>query len=158
MANGLELGSRARRLTVLALLAFLVCIPAAVVVVGAAAGWHFAAASSRGTGPLRIKSNRVSKLYPGAQRKLILTLKNNSKHTVRVRSVRVRDRGTSKRGCAPTRRNLRITRQKARAFRLRRGGSRRVVFLLTMPSTVADACQEAVFDLRYQAFLGKRLR
>ena len=158
MPSDLEVGSRARRLTVLALLTFVVCIPATVVVVGGAAGWQFATASSRGTSSLRIKSNRVTKLYPGAQRKLILTLKNNSKHAVRVRSVRVRDHGTSKRGCAPTRRNLRITRQKARAFRIRRAGSHRVVFLLTMPSTVADACQEAVFDLRYQALLGKRLR
>ena len=153
MASSLELGSRARRLTALALLTFVVCIPAAIVSARAPAGWQAATASSRGTGSLRIKSNRVSSLYPGAKRKLTLTIHNNSKHAVRVRAVRVRDLGTTKPGCAPTRRNLTIRRQKPRAFRLRSGAGRRVVFLLTMPNTVADACQGAVFRLRYKALL-----
>jgi hypothetical protein len=153
MASGFELGSRASRLTALALLTFVVCIPAAVVAARAPAGWQVATASSRGTGSLRIRSNRVSNLYPGAKRTLTLTIHNNSKHAVQVRALRVRDLGTTKRGCAPTRRNLRIRRQKPRSFRLRSGGSRRVVFLLTMPNTVADACQGAVFDLRYKALL-----
>jgi adenylosuccinate synthase len=104
-------------------------------------------------GLLRIRSNRVSNLYPGAKRTITLTVHNNSNHAVRVRALRVRDLGTTKRGCAPTRRNLAIRRQSSRAFRLRSGGSRRVVFLLTMPNTVANACQGAVFDLRYKALL-----
>jgi hypothetical protein len=153
MASGLDLGSRARRLTALALLTFVVCIPAALVAARAPAGWQLATASSRGTGSLRIKSNRVSNLYPGAERKLTLTIRNNSKHAVRVRALRVRDVGTTKRSCVPTRRNLRIRRQKPGAFRLRSGARRRVAFLLTMPNTVADACQGAVFDLRYKALL-----
>ena len=140
-------------MTALALLTFVVCIPAAVVSARAPAGWQAATASSRGTGSLRIKSNRVSNLYPGAERKLTLTIRNNSKHAVRVRALRVRDVGTTKRGCVPTRRNLRIRRQKPGAFRLRSGARRRVAFLLTMPNTVADACQGAVFDLRYKALL-----
>jgi hypothetical protein len=155
MASGLELGSRASRLTALALLTFVVCIPAAVVAARAPAGWQFATASSHGTASLRIKSNRVGELYPGAERKLILTLHNNSRHVVRVRRLQVRDLGTTKAGCAPTSRNLTIRRQTPRAFRLRPGATRRVVFLLGMPNTVADACQKAVFDLRYRALLGK---
>src|SRR6476659_9714907 len=127
MASGLKLGSRASRLTALALLTFVVCIPAAVVAAKAPGGWQVATASSRGAGSLRIRSNRIRNLYPGAKRKLTLTIYNNSKHAVRVRAVRVRDVGTSKRGCAPTRRNLRIRRQKPRAFRLRSGAGRRVV-------------------------------
>jgi len=158
MASGFELSSRASRLTALALLTFVVCIPAAVVAARAPAGWQVATASSSGAGSLRIRSNRVSNLYPGAKRKLTLTIHNNSKHAVRVRAVRVRDVGTSKRGCAPSRRNLRIRRQKPRAFRLRSGASGRVVFLLTMPNTVANACQRAVFDLRYKALLGTSAR
>jgi hypothetical protein len=153
MASGFELGSRASRLTALALLTFVVCIPVAVVAARAPAGWQVATASSRGTGSLRIRSNRISNLYPGAKRKLTLIIHNTSKHAVRVRALRVRDVGTTKRGCAPTRRNLRIRKHKPRAFRLRSGGSRRVVFLLTMPNTVANACQKAVFDLRYKALL-----
>jgi hypothetical protein len=153
MASGLELGSRARRLTALALLTLVICIPAAVVAARAPAGWQVATANSRGSSSLRIKSNRVSNLYPGAKKQLTLTIHNTSKHTVRVRALRVRDLGTSKAGCTPTRRNLRIRRRKPRAFRLRSGASRRVVFLLTMPNTVANACQGAVFDLRYKALL-----
>jgi hypothetical protein len=87
-----------------------------------------------------------------------LTIHNNSKHAVRIRALRVRDVGTTKRGCAPTRRNLTIRKQKPRAFRLQRGATRRVVFLLTMPNTVANACQGAVFDLRYRALLKRSAR
>ena len=101
MASGFELGSRASRLTALALLTFVVCIPVAVVAARAPAGWQVATASSRGTGSLRIRSNRISNLYPGAKRKLTLTIHNTSKHAVRVRALRVRDVGTTKRGCAP---------------------------------------------------------
>jgi len=153
MASGFELSSRASRLTALALLTFVVCIPAAVVAAKTPAGWQVATASSRGTGSLRIRSNRISNLYPGAKKKLTLIIHNNSKHAVRIRALRVRDLGTTKRGCAPTRRNLTIRRQKSRAFRLGSGASRRVLFLLTMPNTVANACQGAVFDLRYKALL-----
>jgi hypothetical protein len=150
MAGGLEVRSRARRLTALALLAFLVFIPAAFIVARAPAGWQLATERSRSSGSLRIKSNRVTGLYPGAKRKLILTLHNpNSKRSVWIRGVRVRDLGTTKRGCAPVRRNLRIRRQKPRAFRIRPGGTRRVVFVLTMPNTVANACKQAVFHLGY---------
>jgi hypothetical protein len=140
-------------LTALALLTFVVCIPAAVVAARAPAGWQVATASSRGTGSLRIRSNRISNLYPGAKRTLTLTIHNTSKHAVRIRALRVRDVGSTKRGCAPTRRNLTIRRQNSRAFRLRAGASRRVAFLLTMPNTVANACQGAFFDLRYKALL-----
>jgi hypothetical protein len=158
MASGFELGSRAGRLTALALLTFVVCIPAAVVAARAPAGWQVATASSRGTGSLRITSNRVGNLYPGAKRKLTLTIHNNSNHAVLVRALRVRDFGTTKPGCAPIRRNLMIRRQTPRAFRLRPGANRRVVFLLTMPNTVANACQGAVFKLRYNALLGTSAR
>jgi hypothetical protein len=144
MAGGLELGSRARRLTALALLTFLVCIPAAVVTARAPAGWQYASARSHATGLLRIRGNRIDQLFPGARRKLILTVKNNSKHTVRVLALRVRNVGTTKRGCAPTRRNLRISRKRSHAFRL--------------PNTVANACQHAVFDLRYEALTEKDAR
>jgi hypothetical protein len=145
-------------LTALALLTFLVCIPAAVVTARAPAGWQHASASSTGTGLLRITGNRVDQLFPGVQRKLILTLKNNSKQAVHVRALRVRGLGTTKRGCAATRRNLRISRRTSQAFHLPPGAARTVAFTLTMPNTVADACQDAVFDLRYEALRAKTAR
>ena len=152
MASGFELGSRASRLTALALLTFVVCIPVAVVAARAPAGWQVATASSRGTGSLRIRSNRISNLYPGAKRKLTLTIHNNSKHAVRIRALRVRDVG---RRSAAAPHSAQSEDPQAEASRvpppIRR--SRRVVFLLTMPNTVANACQKAVFDLRYKALL-----
>ena len=97
---------------------------------------------SPGTGSLRIRSNRISNLYPGAKRTLTLTIHNTSKHAVGFALCAFVISARRSAVCAPTRRNLTIRRQKPRAFRLRSGASRRVVFLVTMPNTVADACQQ----------------
>jgi hypothetical protein len=127
-------------------------IPAGVIARRAGAGWLPATTSSRDSGAVRITSKRVGSLYPGARRVLILTLRNpNPKHGVEVKRVRVRNVGTTKRGCAPARRNLRIRQPHARVFRIRPRSVRRVTALLTMPNGVADACQGAVFKLRYRA-------
>jgi hypothetical protein len=152
MARGFEVGSRAGRLTALALLTFAVSIPAAVLAGRTPAGWQPGAARQEGHGSVPITSNRISGLYPGARKTLTLTLHNfDSRHGIVVRRVRVRDLGTTKRGCAPSRRNLRIHQPPARAFRIRARGTRRVTALLTMPNTVANACQRAVFTLGYTA-------
>jgi hypothetical protein len=144
---------------VLALLMFGACIPAALIVARAPARWQPASAGRYGSGRVRITSNRVSGLYPGARRTLILTLHNSvSRHAVVVRRLRVRDAATSKRGCAPSRRNLRIRYPKIGRLRIRPGRSRRVVALLTMPNTVAKACQRAVFRLRYSVQILARRR
>jgi hypothetical protein len=139
-------------LTALALLTFMAAIPAGVIARRAGAGWLPATTSSRNSGAVRITSKRVDSLYPGAKRTLILTLRNpNPKHGIEVRRVRVRNVGTSKRGCAAGRSNLRIRQPRARMFRIRPRGVRKVTALLTMPNTVADACQGAVFKLRFSA-------
>ncbi len=152
MVCGLKVGSRARRLTALALLTFMAAILAGAIAKRAGAGWLPATTSSRDSGAVRITSKRVGNLYPGARRVLILKLRNpNPKHGVDVRRVRVRNVGTTKRGCAPVRRNLRIRQPRARTIRIRPRGVRRVTALLTMPNTVANACQGAVFKLRYSA-------
>jgi hypothetical protein len=158
MASRLESGSRAR-LFALALLTFGACLAAAVVVAKAPAGWRPASARSRSSGPVRIKSNRVRGLYPGAKKTLTLTLRNSDrKHSVLVRRVRVRNTATSTRGCAASRRNLTIRNPRFRPFRLGPGRSRRVVARLTMPNTVANACQGAMFRLRYSVVIGVRKR
>jgi hypothetical protein len=159
MAGGLEIRSGARRVTALALLTCLVCIPAAVVAARAPAGWQPVFSTSRSSAALRITGSRVSGLFPGARRTLTLTLHNSdSNRILLVRRVRVRDLRTSKRGCKPTRRNLTIRRVRARAVELRPGRSRRVVVLLRMPNTVADACQQAVFQLHFVAATTYRKR
>ena len=147
-----KIDSGARRLIALALLTFAVAIPSSVFAGRAGAGWQLATTRSDGAGRVRITSNHINGLYPGAKRTLLLTLRNRDpKHAVRVQYVRVRDARTTKRGCAPTRRNLRIRQPRARFFTIRPRGVRRVKALLTMPSTVATACQGAVFHLRYRA-------
>ena len=139
-------------MTALALLTFMVAIPAGVIARRADGGWLPASTSGRDSGAVRMASKRVGRLYPGARRALIVTVRNrNSKHGVEVRRVRVRNVGTTKKGCAAARRNLRIRQPRARMFRLQPRGIRKVTALLIMPNTVADACQGAVFKLRYSA-------
>jgi hypothetical protein len=151
MAVGSELRSRARYVALLALLA----VSATGALLGARqafARWQPAATRSESSGRVRITSNRITGLYPGVSRKLVLTLHNtNSRRAVRVRRIRVHDRATTKRRCAPIARNLTIHQYTGPAIRLPAGGARRVSVLLTMPSTVANACQRAVFRLHYSA-------
>jgi hypothetical protein len=157
MASRLEVRSRASRLSVLALLTIAVSIPAALFADRAPAGWQLAYVSSHGSGPVRISSNHISGLYPGAKRKLTLTLHNFDRaHSVVVRRVRVREVRTTKRGCAPSRRNLRIRQSGLHDFRIRARGTRTITVVLTMPNTVADACQQARFKLRYRAQILRR--
>jgi hypothetical protein len=136
---------------VLALLALSLTGPA--VVLGdrtGAAGWQLVPS---GSSPLvRITDNPVTDLYPGVSKELILTLHNTDpKHGIVVRHIRIRDIATTKRGCAPTRRNLAIRQYKGAPLRIPRGRTRTVSVLLSMPNTVSDACQRATFSLRYTA-------
>lgn len=156
MASRLRNGSRAR-LTALALLTFCACSTAAVLAAKAPAGWRPASARSHASGPVRVTSSRVRGLYPGAKKTLILTLRNSDrKHGVVVRRVRVVDAATTKRGCKASRRNLQIRQPTFRVFRLGPARRRRLAARLTMPNTVANACQGAVFRLRYSVVVGKR--
>jgi hypothetical protein len=143
--------SRVSRIIVLALLALSLTGPA--VVLGdrtGAAGWQLVPS---GSSPLvRITDNRVTGLYPGVSKELILTLHNTDpKHGIVVRHIRIRDIATTKRGCAPKRRNLAIRQYKGAPVRIPLGRTRTVSALLSMPNTVSDACQQATFRLRYTA-------
>jgi hypothetical protein len=156
MASRLSTGSRAR-LSALALLTICACSAAGVIAAKAPAGWRPASARSHAFRPVHVTSNPVRGLYPGAMKTLILTLRNSDrKHSVDVRRVRVRDAATTKPGCKASRTNLRIRQPSFRAFRLGPSGRRRVVTRLTMPNTVANACQGAVFRLRYSVVMSAR--
>jgi hypothetical protein len=157
MASRLEVRNRASRLAALALLTIAVSISAALFADRAPAGWQLAYVSSHGSGPVRISSNHISGFYPGATRKLTLTLHNLDRaHSVLVRRVRVREVGTTQRGCAPSRRNLRIRQNSLHDFRIRARGTRTITVVLTMPNTVANACQRALFKLQYRAQIFRR--
>ena len=133
----------------------LLALVTAGVVLGAAGGvapWQPAAAQTGGNGRVGITSKRVVGLYPGARKRLVLTLRNRDKrNSVRVRRIRVRDVATTKRGCAPSRRNLRIRQYRGRAMTIPPRERRRVVLRVRMPYTVANGCQRATFRLRYTA-------
>jgi hypothetical protein len=151
MASKLEVPSRARRITALALLTFAAAITAGLIAGSAPGGWQAAGASSQSFGRVLITGDHVTGLYPGATRKLTLTLHNSDPtQSIVVRSVQIRDIRTTKRSCAPSRRNLRIE-HRSGAFRIGAGGRRRTSVLLEMPNTVANACQGAVFKLRFVA-------
>jgi len=143
--------SRVSRIVVLALLALPLAAPAAVLGERTRAGGWQVVRSQAGSGLVRITGNRVVGLYPGMTKKLTLVLRSESRRSNVVRRVRVRDMATTKPGCAPSRRNLAVRRSKRAAFRIPPGGARRVIVLLSMPKTVSDACQRAVFRLRYTA-------
>lgn len=142
--------SRVSRITVLTLLALPLAAPAAVLgETTRAGGWQMV---PRKASPLvRITGNRVLGLYPGMTKKLTLILRSDSRQSIVVRRIRVRDIATTKPGCAPSRRNLAVRRSKRSPLRIPPGGARRVIVLLSMPKTVSDDCQRAVFRLRYTA-------
>ena len=143
--------SRVSRLAVLALLALPLAVPAAVFGERAGAdGWQFV---PRGAAPLlRITSNQVVDLHPGVTKELNLTLRNSdSRHSIVVERLRVRDVATTNARCAPSRRNLAVRQYRGAPILIPPGGARSVTLLLSMPNTVADACQRAVFRLRYRA-------
>jgi hypothetical protein len=150
MAVGSELSSRARKVVLLALLP-LAGIALLIGVRNASAHWQQASARSVGSPRVRITSNRVTGLYPGATQKLVLTLHNRSHRRLAVRLVRVRVVSTTKPGCGASPTNLTVQQPPRRTLRLRPGGSRQIAVQMTMPNSVADACQGAVFKLRYTA-------
>ena len=150
IAAGSELSSRARKAILLALLP-LAAIAVLAGVRNASAHWQRASARSVGSPRVRITSNRVTGLYPGATGNLVLTLRNRSRHRLVVRRIRVRIVSTTKPGCEPSPSNLAIRQPSRRKLRLRPRGRRRVTVQMAMPNSVADACQGAVFKLRYTA-------
>ena len=149
-----QFSSRVSRIPVLALLVLPLTVPASVLTDRTgASGWQLV--TPRTSPVVRITSDPVLGLYPGMTKELVLTLRNSvPRRSILVRRVLVRDVGTTRAGCAPSPRNLTIRQYHGAALRIPPRGSRRVTVLLSMPNTVADACQRAGFKLRYTARAG----
>src|ERR687883_339072 len=103
-----------------------VTITAAAASLGATAlppalGWlHARVVRSDRSLIVRISSERIVGLYPGAKRELVVTFHNRSKRrTTVVRDLHVGDVVTTNRRCAGTRRNLRIRQYGGPPIRLR---------------------------------------
>ena len=115
------------------------------------ARWRPASARSASSGHVRITSNRVTGLYPGATKQLVLTLRNRTHRRLAVRRIRIRTVSTTKSGYTASVSNLAVRQPARRLLRIPPGGRRRITVPISMPNSVADACQGAVFELRYTA-------
>jgi hypothetical protein len=145
-------------------------VAAAVAVVGAASlGYVFrsdgstdqemeliaaeSAASGNGTFAFTVQATPVEGLYPGAVRKLKLTLTNPYTFDLQMTAIRAELVATSNAGCAPVATNLEIAPYtgtlpvKVSADDSRAAGS----VPLHMPNTVANDCQKAVFTIKLSA-------
>jgi len=88
-------------------------------------------------------------LYPGAVKPIRLTLVNPSAFSLRVTAVRGRLTATSRPGCRPISSNLSIGGFTGRLPITMRPASRKSVgsVAVSMPNSVANACQGATFTI-----------
>jgi hypothetical protein len=151
MHVGSDSSSRAGNVTLLALLALF----AAIAAMGAGCSfrqWGAATAQITGGASVQVTSTPVTGLYPGAQRRLLLFLSNGDRRrSALVGRVVVSAVATTKPGCAPSVQNLRVDPYVGPPFTIPPHSIRRLSLALTMPNTVSNACQQAIFKLRYTA-------
>ena len=101
----------------------------------------------------QVTGSPMEKFHPGAVRRTRVTIANPYPFAIRVHRVEARVTGTSKWRCKPTAANLTIGRfwgglpLTVPAHGRKTAGE----FEVTMPHTVADACQKATFQLAYSA-------
>jgi len=113
-----------------------------------------AAPGAGGTNPVfTVRGAAVDDLYPGARRRLVLTLTNSSSHDLLVTGMHARLTGTSKPGCEPVATNLEVERYTgALPARVGARDSRQAGAVpLHMPNSVVDECQEATFTVTITA-------
>lgn len=113
-----------------------------------------AAPGADGTNPVfTVRGAAVEDLYPGARRRLVLTLTNSSRHDLVVTGMHARLTSTSKPGCAPVATNLEVERYigalPARVSA--RDELKAGAVPLHMPNSVVDECQEATFTVTVTA-------
>lgn len=111
-----------------------------------------AAAGGDGYG-FGVRATDVDGLYPGAERRLVLTLTNPYAFDLTVTGLRSALVTTSRPGCEPVAENLEL-RDFAGTLPVRVDGrdSREVGYVpVHMPNTVVDACQKATFTIAVTA-------
>ncbi|MEU4618913.1 hypothetical protein AB0G04_02880 [Actinoplanes sp. NPDC023801] len=100
-----------------------------------------------------VTGSPMEKFHPGAVRRTRVTIANPYPFAIRVRQVDARVTGSSKWRCRPTAANLTIGGYLGSlpltvpAYGRKTAGE----FEVTMPHTVADACQRATFRLAFSA-------
>jgi hypothetical protein len=100
-----------------------------------------------------VRATPVEGLYPGADRRLVLTLDNPYTVDLVVTDVRAHVIATSRPGCEPVAQNLEVQRYHGDLpVRVGAQDSRSAgVVPLHMPNSVVDACQQATFTIALDA-------
>jgi hypothetical protein len=99
-----------------------------------------------------IKGVPVSGLYPGATRPLSVKITNTYAFPIRVAGLKGKvAAATNRAGCTGVAANLVIGPAGGRGVPIRAHKSKTVVLHVTMPRTVANACQGATFKLSFGA-------
>jgi hypothetical protein len=98
-----------------------------------------------------IKGVPVTGLYPGATRPLTVKVTNSYPFAITVAPLTTRVRSTNRQGCTGAATNLVVVPAGARSLPIRPHKSKSVLLQVSMPSTVANACQGATFSLSFSA-------
>lgn len=94
----------------------------------------------------------VTGLYPGASRPLKVTIKNTYAFSIRVAAPTGKAAAaTTKAGCTGAAGNLGVISTGSRRLVIAAHRSKTVILQVTMPPTVANACQGATFKLSLRA-------
>jgi hypothetical protein len=106
-----------------------------------------------GTYSFTVQATPVEGLYPGADRKLKLTLTNPYKFDLQMTVIRATLIATSNPGCAPVATNLEVKPYTGNLpVKVDAGDSKAAGSVpLHMPNSVANACQKAVFTINLSA-------
>ncbi|GAA4597055.1 hypothetical protein BJY16_002231 [Actinoplanes octamycinicus] len=139
----------------------LAAVAAAVLVIGAGAAARrddpavsveATLAGQAGPAGLGVGGLAVAGLYPGAERRMTVVVRNPYRVPIKLIAVSGRATATSRKGCAVAPANLTIGRYAgtpALPARIGAGRQASIGYLpVSMPRTVADACQGATFTLR----------
>jgi hypothetical protein len=93
----------------------------------------------------------VTGLYPGAARSLTVKVTNPYAFPIKVAPLRAKVRSSNRAGCTGAASNLTVVAASPRSAAIRARASKSVVLRVTMPGTVANACQGATFALSFSA-------
>jgi hypothetical protein len=106
-------------------------------------------AAKRGFG---IKATPVPGLYPGATKALTLRVTNPYGYSIRVLPVTAAVvRTTNRSGCLGIPANVSVSTRGIKAAVIKRKATKTLTLHVTMPKTVADACQGATFRITFRA-------
>ena len=105
-----------------------------------------AAPAQQGHGHLRVHG-KVHGLYPGSLKWMRVRVRNTSHHPLRLRWIKARARDA---GPDCTRENLKLRRQRRPSVRLAAHSRRRVTVPVRMVPMAPDACQGAIWPLRFK--------